>query len=281
MPILLKIADWDDLYEINRTREMKRMKWVPVPCKFDGDGYTELVTRHKNGAAHYAAWMAFLLSAARSEERGTLTRSSGKPHDTETISAITRIPKSVLDEALPRLIKIGWIVSESKQSDAEIQQVSRSLPAGKPQINRSHGQALSAHGGARDSLPFSSLPFFLGKGVKGERGQLPEALESEAFREQLDLWIAYKAERKEGYKPTGFRSMVTHASNMAKQHGIQAVVDAFVRAMANGWKGWDQDSSFKPENKNGKQRTTEHPVGAGQHFDGDDGAPKRYDGGGT
>ena len=77
---LLKIADWDELYENSRTRDMKRMQWVPVPCKFDGEGYTELVVGHKNGPAHYAAWMAFLLSAARTAERGTLI--AGVEHHT-------------------------------------------------------------------------------------------------------------------------------------------------------------------------------------------------------
>jgi hypothetical protein len=167
----------------------------------------------------------------------------------------------LLDESLPRLIGIGWIVSEV----SEIAHESRDNPAVIAHESRDHRAQSRARAPA--SLPFSSLPFFLGKGVQGERGELPEALESEAFREQLDNWIAYKAERREGYKPAGFRSMITHAANMAKQHGLAAVVDAFVRAMANGWKGWDQESTFNAkENRNVKSHTTARPVGPGQRF---------------
>ena len=254
MTVILKIANWDDLYEDHRTRALKRLRWVPVPCKFDGDGYTELVVGHENGPAHYAAWMAFLLSASRCEPRGTLMRSTGEPHTTATIAATTKIPKALLDESLPRLIGIGWIVSEP----AKI----RHKSGGRPAVVAHKSGDCPAPSCARApaSIPFSSLPFFLGKGVQGERGELPEALESEDFREQLENWIAYKAERREGYKPAGFRSMLTHAANMAKRHGLPAVVEAFIRAMANGWVGWDQNSSFG-KGQNGKQRTI--PYGNG------------------
>jgi hypothetical protein len=253
MTFLLKIADWDELYENSRTREMKRMKWVPVPCKFDGDGYTELVTRHKNGPAHYAAWMGLLLCAGRSELRGTLIRSNGKPHDTATISAMTKIPASLLDEALPRLIEIGWIVSETDNPDRQDVQEPGDSPAqpqvacgedvATPQVNSSLPARSRARAGA-SILSILSIPFFQGKGVRGKGTELPEILDTDEFRQSLDIWLAYKLERREGYKPVGLQQMLTHAANMAKKHGLHAIIEAMTRVMANGWKGWDQDSIF-------------------------------------
>jgi hypothetical protein len=52
-----RVKDWSKIYENNRTRELKRMDWVPIPNKMDGDGFTELVD-HPNGAAHLGAWLA-------------------------------------------------------------------------------------------------------------------------------------------------------------------------------------------------------------------------------
>ena len=52
---VLRVRDWDALYENNRTRGYKRLGWVPIPNRMDGDGYTELVD-HENGAAHLGAW---------------------------------------------------------------------------------------------------------------------------------------------------------------------------------------------------------------------------------
>jgi len=40
---LYRIVDWENLYENNRTRNMKNMLWVPVPVKHDGYGYCQLV----------------------------------------------------------------------------------------------------------------------------------------------------------------------------------------------------------------------------------------------
>ncbi len=34
------IRNWSENFENNRTRDLKEMKWIPVPNKHDGDGYT-------------------------------------------------------------------------------------------------------------------------------------------------------------------------------------------------------------------------------------------------
>ncbi len=62
----LRICDWDTLYENNRTRGYKKLNWVPIPNRMDGDGYTELVD-HPNGAAHLGAWIAIVQVASRCE----------------------------------------------------------------------------------------------------------------------------------------------------------------------------------------------------------------------
>ena len=38
---MLRVAGWDEHFENNRTRELKRLHWLPVPNKQDGDGYTD------------------------------------------------------------------------------------------------------------------------------------------------------------------------------------------------------------------------------------------------
>jgi len=118
----LAITDWNEHYENNRTREMKYMTWVPMPVKHDGDGYTELLD-HPNGAAHFGAWCALVQVAARCGTRGTLLRSGGKPHDPTSLERITRIPKAVWMEALPRFASIGWIADyDIPQEAAEFPQ---------------------------------------------------------------------------------------------------------------------------------------------------------------
>jgi hypothetical protein len=122
---MIEIVGWDKNYENNRTRDMVKMQWVPIPNRLDGDGYTELVS-HPNGPAHFGAWCALLAVASRCGKRGTLLRDGGQPHDEASLERITRIPAETWRAALPRLVTIGWITGyEIPQEGAEIPHLSR------------------------------------------------------------------------------------------------------------------------------------------------------------
>lgn len=54
-----------------------------------------------------------------------------------------------------------------------------------------------------------------------------------AFRD----WLCYKAERKEGYKQTGLKALITRLKREVSERGPAAVVDAITNSMGNGWKG--------------------------------------------
>jgi len=105
-----RIKNWSSNFENNRTRQMKFMTWIPVPNKHDGDGYTELVD-HENGAAHLGCWLAILQVASKCHPRGTLLRNGDRPHDSRSISRITRLPQSLIEESLDRLVSedVGWM----------------------------------------------------------------------------------------------------------------------------------------------------------------------------
>lgn len=50
-------------------------------------------------------------------------------------------------------------------------------------------------------------------------------------------WISYKEERREGYKPTGLKSLTTQVQKAAAEYGEQAVADLIRECMAANWKG--------------------------------------------
>lgn len=111
MPDLYRIRDWEEHFENNRTRELKRMPWVPIPTDLSNDSYIELI-EHKNGAAHFGVWIACVEVAANSHPRGTLMRNGGIPHDSFSLSRRTRIPQVLIERALERLKAIGWVEVE-------------------------------------------------------------------------------------------------------------------------------------------------------------------------
>lgn len=114
----LRVANWSEHFENNRTRELKVMTWVPVPTKQDGDGYTQVMD-HPQGAAHFGAWIAMLQVAAKCDERGTLVREGRSgvrvPHDAASLSRLTRIPARILSDAIARLVEIGWLEDDAEE----------------------------------------------------------------------------------------------------------------------------------------------------------------------
>jgi len=122
--MIYRIKDWKELFEKNRTKELKHMFWVPIPNKQDGDGYTELVTEHENGPGHYAVWIAVVLIGSKCDPRGTLLRDGQHPHTPQTVARKSRLPAGLIKEAFPRLLDIGWLeLIEISQHDAEISQL--------------------------------------------------------------------------------------------------------------------------------------------------------------
>jgi len=116
--LIYSVADWQNRYENNRTRELKAMNWVPVPNSHDGDGYTQLVCR-ENGAAYLGAWLAILQVASKCDPRGTLLRDGGKPHDATSISRMTRLPVEIIQATLDVCLnECNWLTVNGRQEGA-------------------------------------------------------------------------------------------------------------------------------------------------------------------
>lgn len=105
---VLRIRNWNDHFENNRTRELRRLDWVPIPNKMDGNGYTMLLD-HPAGAAHYGCWCAIALIASKCDVRGTLQK-DGRSLDSAALARMSRMPQPIMSEALLRLVsEIEWI----------------------------------------------------------------------------------------------------------------------------------------------------------------------------
>ncbi len=110
--MVYRVREFVKCFESSESRKLKRLPWIALPTRQEGDGYTELMSGHENGCAHFGAWTAVLQLAAKCEPRGTLMRDLGGrrlAHDLASISRITRVPVEVLREAMPRLLEIGWM----------------------------------------------------------------------------------------------------------------------------------------------------------------------------
>jgi len=106
------VANWGECYENNRSRKVKELAWVPIPNKHDGERYSRLMLR-KDASQIFAAWILILQVASRCQPRGSLLRSDGTPHDSDSLSVKTRAPRAWFDLALPVLVEMKWLSSES------------------------------------------------------------------------------------------------------------------------------------------------------------------------
>lgn len=102
------VANWGTHYENNRSRTVKELAWVPIPNKHDGERYSRLMLR-PDAAQIFSAWILILQVASRCQPRGTLLRSGGTPHDSESLSIKTRAPREWFDLALPVLVEMNWL----------------------------------------------------------------------------------------------------------------------------------------------------------------------------
>lgn len=135
---LFAIKGWETNFENNRTKELKKMSWVPIPNSFDGEGYTEIMD-HENGPEIYCAWILLVHIASKSDQRGVLIRSNGEPHTPRTLARLSRTKMRLFEDAIPFLAGIGWLVAKDhangniipitqdgageSQGDAEISQL--------------------------------------------------------------------------------------------------------------------------------------------------------------
>lgn len=108
MATAFRVKDWGSIFENSRTRSMGVMRWVPVPNKHDGEGFTTLLD-HPDGIAHYGAWALILQLASRCEPRGTLISANGAPLTGKSIAKRLRQDSALFEAVLPRLVEIGWL----------------------------------------------------------------------------------------------------------------------------------------------------------------------------
>lgn len=82
-----------------------------------------------------------------------------------------------------------------------------------------------------------------------------EMIDSSGFGEKLKAavadWLTYKTERREGYKPTGFKSLMSQIRTNAGIYGEDAVVALIRECMASNWQGIIFDRLGKGKRQNG------------------------------
>lgn len=69
--------------------------------------------------------------------------------------------------------------------------------------------------------------------------------------ETFNDWVRYKREKRQSYKPTGLKSLITQVQKAVSEYGEHAVIDIIRASMANGYQGilFDRLKVGKPQQK--------------------------------
>lgn len=99
----IRIRDWEENFEQDRSKQWKHLKWVPIPNK-QGVGYKKIMAE-KNGLEIFACWIALVQSASRCNPRGDLSKYT--LHD---LALDTMISDKILEDAILYLSQVlDWV----------------------------------------------------------------------------------------------------------------------------------------------------------------------------
>jgi hypothetical protein len=275
---LYRIRDWSKHFENNRTKELVRMAWLPLPNKMDGEGFSELLD-HPDGAAHFGAWCLILEVASRCDPRGTLLRDgagpTAVPHDCASLARKTRARAEVFESALPRLLSIGWVElipfeSNNLQEGAAQPQEGAAQPQEGAVVrararNGTEGTEGKEEGATPRTAPLaSSSPENSAERTQSGEAPprsaapprrriveiipvpfeaFPAVLQTAAFRDRWEMWLE---ERRAKKKPATRNAQEIALAELAGWGHDRAVI-ALGKSIASGWTG-----VFEPDTpKNG------------------------------
>ena len=111
------VVDWNVHFENNRSRELKNLRWIPMPNKQDGEGYGMVVYCQpesagypQEGAANFGLWCALVEVASKCSPRGSLLRSDGTPMTPQSLALKTRLPQVLWEQVHPFFVDdVKWL----------------------------------------------------------------------------------------------------------------------------------------------------------------------------
>jgi hypothetical protein len=198
----VSIANWDRLYENNRSRSIKALDWVPVPNKHDGEGYA-MVMAHPKAAEIYTAFHLMLQVASRCHPRGTLVRPDGRALTAETLALKTRTKPAWFTLAIEVLSdpEIGWITVK--------------------EVADPHSGAMTAHPDAMTTQSTDALAPLEGKGreEKGIEGREPHGTDVPAPGQVSDEEWLNQLQSQEVYRGVNVQAEYAKMKNWCATTG--------------------------------------------------------------
>lgn len=249
----------------------KKYYWLKLPRNFFGKHYIKILRAKENGELLVLFYMWMLTEAI--DHEGRLRYSEDIPYDEEMLAEASGFALHIVTQALQQFTKLQLVITESDgtlfmpksiemigSESASAQRVReyrerKNSKEKKPETvenTESNDNVTKCNSDVQKSNIEKELEKELEKenkkGGKRETTQsiferlLPEYTISDVMADKLREWFKYKAERKDGYKEQGMKSLLKQVANKVSVYGDTAVCNLIDECMSNGWKGiiWDK-----------------------------------------
>lgn len=104
----LVIPNWNEDFETSRSRQVKRLDWLAIPNRHDGEAYLQLMS-HDHAPVIFTVWILMLQVASKCLVRGLLMKDNGTPHDAVSLALKAHARAEWFTLGIPILSKIGWL----------------------------------------------------------------------------------------------------------------------------------------------------------------------------
>ena len=256
---------------------MKKFHWLKMPDDFFASPLIKKLRKAENGDACVIAYQKLLLFSVR--DGGFLTFDGIEDDFSDELALkIDECPDNI--KTVMAFMQKHGLICEVENAEFRLTEAARSLgveseAAERMRQNRGRqkrSDALPEHCSERpehcsERPEHCSTEKEKEKEKEGEEGQTPprenaqgeqraksrtekaelaEILKACVFGEPLDSavsdWLKYKAEKKQGYKPAGLKSLLAQIGCEASLHGAEAVAAAIAVSMASNYQGiiWDR-----------------------------------------
>lgn len=258
----------------------KRYYWLKLKEDFFDEDTINWLEEQPNGKEYALFYLKLCLKSLKSN--GYLIRTVGDmfvPYDTKKIAEITKTDFDTTIVAMELLKKIGLIqildsgeIYLTKLSEMVGSETTKAITMRKIREKNKLENSKNDDDGNIVTKMFPECSQTVAPEYRDKSIEIDKELElkkkktnspvsaldfsqtnfSEQLKAAITDWLQYKTERKEPYKSTGLKKLITRIQKSVDNYGENAVIDIIEASMSANYQGiiWDKLNQYKPVQKN-------------------------------
>lgn len=247
---------------------MSEVKWIKIVTNIFDDEKILLIETLPEADGIIVIWFKLLCLAGKQNNSGVFMLSDKMPYSEKMFATIFRRKESTVRLALETFQRFGMV--EIVEGTVTIPNWGKHQSLDKIEANKEYmrkymreyrekqkgltGCKVNSKANSKPNGKTNVRPLDKNREDKTREDKPPYPLAEFNFSEDLEAkileWLTYKKEKKDTYKPTGFKSLLGQIRKNADQHGDETVIGLIDECMSNNWKGiiWDKLEKVKKKN---------------------------------